>query len=305
MGWSEFLYLGFGLGLGVALNQLWRRKGTKSPDPVGTENISKEVDYPQQVQTLSDQLKQTQLAYHSAMELSLFKAGFLARTSHELRSPLSSMIGTLQLIISDLCENPEEEREFIHLAHTSALKMVGLLDQVISVAKTEYGTDTMDIHAIGLAKVMDEVEDLTCMQAANRSIRLNIDPPDQDIYVIADLPRLRQVLVSLVDTAIAQMKEGSVNVSAHPSPETGFVHIWVDDQRPVSAWSESWDLLKSTLDIAQPPFEQGTLSPGMRLLMNQTLLSLMNGRLEILAIPSEGEDSNFNRTQCSIPLAKP
>ena len=39
--------------------------------------------------------------------------------------------------------------------------------------------------------------------------------------------------------------------------------------------------------------------------MNQTLLSLMKGRLEILAIPSEGEDSNFNRTQCSIPLAKP
>lgn len=305
MGWSEFLYFGFGLGLGVALNQLWRGKGTKSPDPVGTEDRSKEVDYQQQVQTLSYQLKQTQLAYHSAAELSLFKAGFLARTSHELRSPLSSMIGTLQLITSDLCENPEEEREFINLAHTSALKMVGLLDQVIFVSKTEYGTDTMDIHAIELAKVMDEVEDLTCMQAANRSIRLNIDPPDHGIYVMADLPRLRQVLVSLVDTAIAQMKEGSVNVSAHPSPETGFVHIWVDDQRPVSAWSESWDLLKSTLDIDQPPFDQATLSPGMRLLMNQTLLSLMNGRLEILAIPSEGEDSNFNRTQCSIPLAKP
>ncbi|HBW56809.1 MAG TPA: sensor histidine kinase [Oscillatoriales bacterium UBA8482] len=305
MGWSEFLYFGFGLGLGVALNQLWRRKGTKSPDPVGTEDNSKQVDYQQQVQTLSYQLKQTQLAYHSAAELSLFKAGFLARTSHELRSPLSSMIGTLQLITSDLCENPEEEREFINLAHTSALKMVGLLDQVIFVSKTEYGTDTMDIHAIELAKVMDEVEDLTCMQAANRSIRLKIDPPDHNIYVMADLPRLRQVLVSLVDTAIAQMKEGSVNVSAHPSPETGFVHIWVDDQRPVSAWSESWDLLKSTLDIDQPPFDQATLSPGMRLLMNQTLLSLMNGRLEILAIPSEGEDSNFNRTQCSIPLAKP
>jgi len=305
MGWSEFLYFGFGLGLGVALNQLWGRKGTKSPDPVGTEDNSKQVDYQQQVQTLSYQLKQTQLAYHSAAELSLFKAGFLARTSHELRSPLSSMIGTLQLITSDLCENPEEEREFINLAHTSALKMVGLLDQVIFVSKTEYGTDTMDIHAIELAKVMDEVEDLTCMQAANRSIRLKIDPPDHNIYVMADLPRLRQVLVSLVDTAIAQMKEGSVNVSAHPSPETGFVHIWVDDQRPVSAWSESWDLLKSTLDIDQPPFDQATLSPGMRLLMNQTLLSLMNGRLEILAIPSEGEDSNFNRTQCSIPLAKP
>ncbi|VXD21152.1 Sensor protein [Planktothrix serta PCC 8927] len=305
MGWSEFLYLGFGLGLGIALNQLWPGKGTKSPEPVAIDDSPQNITDQQQVQTLSYQLKQTQLAYQMASEMSLFKAGFLARTSHELRSPLNSMIGSLQLIISDLCESPEEEREFIQHAHASALKMVGLLDQVIFVAKTEYGTDTMDIHAIQLVKVMDEVEDLTCIQAANRSIRLKIEPPDDNIYVLADLPRLRQVLVSLVDTAIAQMTEGSVNVSAHSSPETGFVHIWVDDQRPISAWSESWDLLKSTLEKDQTPPDQATLSPGMRLLMNQTLLSLMNGRLEVLAIPSEGEDSNFNRTQCSIPLAKP
>lgn len=304
MGWSEFLYLGFGLGLGLVYARFLGGKGKKSSEPLVTDESPKTSDDEQQVQLLCDQLKQTQLAYQMAAEMSLFKAGFLARTSHELRSPLNSMIGTLQLILSDLCESPEEEREFIQQAHASALKMVGLLDQIIFVAKTEYGTDTMDIHAIQLAKVMDEVEDLTGMQAANRSIRLKIEPPDEEIYVLADLPRLRQVLVSLVDTAIAQMSEGSVKVSVNPSPETGFVHIWVDDQRPISAWSESWDLLKSTLEKEQTPSDQMTLSPGMRLLMNQTLLSLMNGRLEVLAVPSEGEESNFNRTQCSIPIVK-
>lgn len=304
MGWSEFLYLGFGLGLGLVYARFLGGKGKKSSEPLVTDESPKISDDEQQVRLLSHQLKQTQLAYQMAAEMSLFKAGFLARTSHELRSPLNSMIGTLQLILSDLCESPEEEREFIQHAHASALKMVRLLDQIIFVAKTEYGTDTMDIHAIQLAKVMDEVEDLTGMQAANRSIRLKIEPPDEEIYVLADLPRLRQVLVSLVDTAIAQMSEGSVKVSVNPSPETGFVHIWVDDQRPISAWSESWDLLKSSLEKEQTPSDQMTLSPGMRLLMNQTLLSLMNGRLEVLAVPSEGEESNFNRTQCSIPIVK-
>lgn len=304
MGWSEFLYLGFGLGLGIVLNRVLQRRGTQSPVPVASADSHIETNTQQQVQTLLNQLKQTQLAYQMAAEMSQFKAGFLARTSHELRSPLNSIIGTLQLILADLCESPEEEREFLQHAHASALKMVGLLDQVIFVAKTEYGTETMDIHAIQLAKVMDEVEDLTCMQAANRSIRLKIEPPDPEIYVMADLPRLRQVLVSLIDTAIAQMAEGSIKVSVHPSPETGYVHIWVEDQRPISAWSESWDLLKSMLEKDQTPPDQLNLSPGMRLLMNQTLLSSMNGRLEVLAIPSEGEDANFNRTQCSIPIVK-
>ncbi|MCZ0901747.1 sensor histidine kinase, partial [Microcoleus sp. HI-ES] len=106
----------------------------------------------------------------------------------------------------------------------------------------------MDIEPIQLAKVFDEVDDLTYLQAANRGIRLEILPPDPGIYVLADLPRFRQVLVNLVDTAVAQMEEGSISVSAHASPESGCVHIWVDDQRSVSAWSESWDLLKHDLE---------------------------------------------------------
>jgi signal transduction histidine kinase len=313
MGWSDFIYLGIGLGLGLAINRLLpKKKGQTEPETSneGAEHLENH-SHKERVQELMDKLKQTQLAYQMASEMSKFKAGFLARTSHELRSPLSSAIGTLQLITNDLCDSPEEEREFAEQAREAVLRMVGLIDQLVFVAKTEYGTEKMDIQPLQLAKIFDEVEDLTCLQAANRSIRLNISPPEPNIYVLADLPRFRQVLVSLVDTAIAQMEEGSVNVSARASRESGYVHILIEDQRPVSAWSESWDLLKQDLEgnakVSDPSLikEEFDLSPGMRLLMNQTLLELMKGRLEVLAVPVEnyqGED-DFTRTQCSIPLS--
>lgn len=306
MGWSDFLYLAVGLGLGLVSHRVFSQRQQPSvevlPTPTAEPPHTSGLD---EVQSLSKQLKQSQLAYQMASEMSKFKAGFLARTSHELRSPLNSMIGTLQLILSDLCDSPEEEREFIQQAHNSALKMVGLMDEIIAVAKTEHGTEIMDIQPLELAKIFEEVDDLTYLQATNRGIRLTITPPDPSIKVLADLRRFRQVLVSLVDTAIAEMDEGSIFVSAHPSPETGYVHIWVDDQRPVSAWSESWDLLKRDLEATQTPAGDVTkLSSGLRLLMNQTLLELMKGRLEVLAVPSEGEDCNFTRTQCSIPLEK-
>ena len=57
-----------------------------------------------------------------ASEMSKFKAGFLARTAHELRSPMNSMISGLQLVISDLADDPEEERKFVSQAHSCALK---------------------------------------------------------------------------------------------------------------------------------------------------------------------------------------
>lgn len=306
IGWSDLIYLGMGLGLGLGSSLIWRgrQKSSQQPEPAPYVPPTPQENDLEKFDALSEQLKQTQLAYQMASEMSLFKAGFLARTSHELRSPLSSMIGTLQLILSDLCDDPAEEREFVEQAHGAALKLVKLIDEIISVAKTEHGTDKMDVEPIQLAKVFDEIDDLTYLQAANRSIRLEILPPDPGIYVLADLPRFRQVLVNLIDTAIAQMEEGSISVSAHCSPESGCVHIWVDDQRSVSAWSESWDLLKHDLESdATKSSDNSHVSSGMRLLMNQTLLSLMNGKLEVLAVPSESEESNFNRTQCSIPLA--
>ncbi len=307
MGWSEFIYLATGLGLGLGINRFRPKKNAPRLEP---QIPAKPQTDQHQLQLLLEQLKQTQLAYQMASEISQFKAGFLARTSHELRSPINSMIGTLQLILSDLCENPEEEREFIQQAYDSALKMVGVLDQIIHVAKTEHGSEKMNLEPIQLAQVLDEVEELTALQAANRSIRLKIHKPNPEICVQADLPRLRQVLVSLVDTAIAQMDHGHVVVSSHTVPESGYAYIWVDDQRSISAWSESWDLLQSRVEANNPPNlahlknQTVQLSPGMRLLMNQTLLRLMNGYLEVLTVPSQDEDFNFTRTQCSIPLAQ-
>ena len=306
IGWSDLIYLGMGLGLGLGSSWIWRlrQKSSQQPEPAPKVAPPPQEIHLEKFDALSEQLKQTQLAYQMASEMSKFKAGFLARTSHELRSPLSTMIGTLQLILADLCDDPAEEREFVEQAHVAALKLVKLIDEIISVAKTEHGTDRMDIEPIQLAKVFDEVDDLTYLQAANRGIRLEILPPDPGIYVLADLPRFRQVLVNLVDTAVAQMEEGSISVSAHSSPQSGYVHIWVDDQRSVSAWSESWDLLNHDLDgDATKSSDNSQVSCGMRLLMNQTLLSLMSGKLEVLAVPSESEECNFNRTQCSIPLA--
>ncbi len=312
MGATEFVYLAVGLGLGFASRFLSRQSESPTIDTLPETRVD-HTDQQQQLIGLSKQLQQTQLAYKMAAEMSQFKAGFLARTSHELRSPINSMIGTIQLILADLCESPEEEREFLQQAYDSALKMVGVLDEILQVAKTDHGTEQLQLKPLQLAKVFEELKQLTHLQAANRSIRLHIETPRPNIYVIADAPRLRQVLVSLVDTAIAQMEQGGVKVSVRDEPQSKYIHIWIDDQRPVSGWSESWDLIQSTLSASHEQKaiektddrfqEEVQLSPGMRLLMNQTLLNSMNGNLEVLAVPTETEASQFTRTQCSIPLA--
>lgn len=267
--------------------------------------MNKPQDSQPSVSALSEQLKLTNAAYHLAAEMSQFKAGFLARISHELRSPLNSLIGLHQLIISDLCESPEEEREFVQQAHTSALKLVGLIDEILNVSRTEYGTNRLDIQPLQLAEILSQVYDLTHLQAANRNHRLTIETPAPEIFVLADPRWLRQVLLNLVDTPLKYPEPINVRVSVHLDPATEYVNIWVEDERPAEALSEPIDLLKGISGEDKEPLplnEDFTLSPGLSLMMSQTILELMKGHLEVIAVPSA--DSKFTKIQCSIPWCK-
>ena len=301
MNWSNWIYLGAGIALGVIFRQLFVR----SPNVSSSLSPVAPLDQ-QDMPPISQQLQQTQLAYLMAREMSQFKSGFLARTTHELRSPLSGLIGLHQLILSDLCEDPAEEREFIAQAYERTLKLLKLMDEILSVARTEHGTNKLDIQPRPLAQVLEDVHKLTYMLAANRNFPLELLPADPEIYVLTDYLWLRQILISLIDTAITQMQEGSICISSSTVPTSNFVNIWLDVPTHAIPWSEAIDLMKSEYQPTQIDQENAALSPGMRLLINQTLVEVMGGKLEILPSTIAKEPhQEISRLQISIPLVIP
>lgn len=264
MPWSNLFYLGLGLVIGWLLSKLLQ--STAPPAPL-TESTS------------TDQ--ELRLAYRLAAEMEQFKATFLARTSHELRSPLNSIISLHQLILSDLSDSPEEEREFVAQAQAAAQKMLSRLDEVILVSKVQAGTTPLDLQSVQLSGLLEEVRTLTYLQAQNRSLRLEIDRPDSALYVTADPRWLRQVLLHLITSAIALMREGTVQVGVQVQPTTKTAQITVFDDRPAS---------DSTSEAEQT---------GLNLMIDRMLLEQMQGKLELQTI------GQTNRVRCTLPLAQP
>ncbi|MHC5741056.1 MAG: sensor histidine kinase [Nostoc sp.] len=308
MNWSNWIYLGAGIALGIVFRQIfgrWLRPPQASPN-VSSSSSPVAPLAQQDMSLISQQLQQTQLAYLMAREMSQFKAGFLARTTHELRSPFNGLIGLHQLILSDLCENPAEEREFIAQAHERTLKLLKLMDEILNVARAEHGTNKLDIQPRPLAEILDEVHGLTYMLAANRNFPLQLLPTEPEIYVLTDYLWLRQVLISLIDTAITQMEEGSICISSSTLPTNNFVNIWLDLPTHAVPQSEPIDLLKFEDRLTQIDQKNAVLSPGMRLLINQTLVEVMGGKLEILPLTIVKEPlQQLTRLQISIPLVIP
>ncbi len=251
-----------------------------------------------EINELKEELKQAQLAYQMAAQMSQFKAGFLARTSHELRSPLSSMIGLHQLILSDLCESPEEQKEFIAQAYHSALKLMKLIDEIVAVSKTEYGSNQLNLESLQLTEIFAEIDRLARLPAANRNLNLNIITPDPQIAIFADRSRLIQLISNLIDSGISEMKSGTIELSV-VGVTTDNVTLKIDLECPISLWQKQ--------EIVEPSFEEQdlerirqylqeiNLSANMKLLLSQTMLETMGGNLEILDYSDQKDREPFTR----------
>jgi K+-sensing histidine kinase KdpD len=251
-----------------------------------------------EINELKEELKQAQLAYQMAAQMSQFKAGFLARTSHELRSPLSSMIGLHQLILSDLCESPEEQKEFITQAYQSALKLMKLIDEIVAVSKTEYGSDRLNLESLQLAEIFTEISRLTHLQAANRNLQLEIITPEPTLYVFADRSRLIQLIFNLIDSGIALMTTGTIKLST-TQVTLEKVTIEIDLECPIALWQENKTVEPNfdSNDLAEIRqfLQEISLSANMKLLLSQTLLETMGGSLELLELCDQNNQKPLMR----------
>ena len=144
-----------------------------------------------------------QLAYDRLQGQYHFLAGFLGTASHELRAPINQILSLHQLILEDLCESPAEEREFIAQANQAITRVLQNLDLLIRLSKLEVGALQPQRQPVSLPDLLAEVEQLTTMKCTNRHCCLQVSPTPEPATVYSDPQWLRQVLVLLVDGALA------------------------------------------------------------------------------------------------------
>ncbi|MEM9006775.1 MAG: HAMP domain-containing sensor histidine kinase [Cyanobacteria bacterium P01_F01_bin.86] len=236
-----------------------------------------------------------QAAYYRALELAQFRGGFLARTAHELRSPINKVISLNQMILEGLCEDPEEERQFIMDAQAASMQLLEHLDLLIRVSKIEVGRIVPKMQAVAIAPIFDQVQAMTHLQAADRNLRLLIEPPDATVQVWTDPDWLQNVLVTLIDMAIDRSDRGTIRLTLAPESSPGHCCLWLEDDRPTRHWQESIPLADvSNFDIHEP------LSSSLRLNMVEAMLKAVNGTLTLLST-SDSTEGGITRLQCALP----
>ena len=146
--------------------------------------------------------------------LERMKSDFVATASHELRSPLTSIKGFVELLgRSDALG--DREREFVDVVLQSTDRLVELVNDLLDVARLEAGR--MEIHArlFDLAGVIEEVAVLMGPRVAEKDQQPGAGPAARAAKVLADPVRVRQILVNLISNAHQYTEEdGTITVIA-------------------------------------------------------------------------------------------
>lgn len=222
-----------------------------------------------------------------AESASAAKTAFLAHVSHELRTPINAILGMLDLTL----ETPLEaaQRDNLEMVRESAESLLGLVDDLLDVAKAESGRLDCVAAPMKLRDALNRVMRPLIHRGAAKGLqvrwRVAGDTPDA---ILADSARLRQVIANLVSNSLKYTTEGTVDVLVESIGAAGArrLRFLVSDSGcgvPPERWSEIF--LPFTRLGRETDGRGGT---GLGLTVSASLVERMGGWLVVDSQPGGG-----------------
>ncbi|BBD57864.1 integral membrane sensor signal transduction histidine kinase [Nostoc sp. HK-01] len=158
--------------------------------------------------------EELEIAWKEAKTANQIKSQFLATTSHELRNPLNIIINCVRLVREDMCDNREEELEFLKRADETAIHLLGIINDLLDISKIEAGKLSVVSIPMDLRQTLLEVINIQSVTVQQKGLQLKITLGDEPIPVKADAAKLRQVLINIIGNATKFTDEGSIAIAA-------------------------------------------------------------------------------------------
>jgi signal transduction histidine kinase len=134
---------------------------------------------------------------------------FLANVSHELKTPLTSLIGFSQALVDGSLRTETEKQRAAAILHEESQRVLRLSQELLDLARVEAGQLRFEPQPVDLGALLQQEIDLVRHRAAERGLELRLAVPTWLPPVLADPERLHQILENLVDNAVKYAPRGT------------------------------------------------------------------------------------------------
>lgn len=240
-----------------------------------------------------------QLAEHKrelAEQASQAKTQFLATLGHEVRTPMTGVMGMSELLLATRLD--EKQQSYTHAIQNAGSHLLRLVNDALDIARIEAGKLELQQKAFNVRALIDEVVGLSAPMARQRglafSVTVNEDTP---VAVVGDAVRIRQILHNLLGNAIKFTAQGGVSLRVWAMKPQGIV-LEVGDTGPGIGKEQQVRLFErfEQADGARTRERYG--GSGLGLAICRELALAMGGRIGVDSTPGQGA-----RFSVELPLA--
>ena len=238
-----------------------------------------------------------ELAAKKANSAADAKSAFLANMSHEIRTPMNGILGMINLL-SDT-QLTEKQHQFAHNIKISAESLMRIINDILDYSKIESGKLSIEDTAFNLEKLISDIGRVVEPNAHNKGLQV-LCPANaiENVQIISDPIRLRQILLNLLSNAIKFTESGSIelNIDVSSVGENSLnLDFSVTDTGIGISEEELTNLFErfSQLDSASTRKAGGT---GLGLAISAELVSMLEGKLEVDSTVGAGSHFYFTIT---------
>ena len=218
-------------------------------------------------------------------QLEHIRSDFVANVSHELKTPITSIIGYAETLQESALESPEDAKRFVDIIIKQSNRLHAIVVDLLSLSRIEQGQETIEIERIALSTLCDETISPFQSLAEEKSILIKntVSPSTQ----LPCQPALfQQALGNLIENALKYSPENStVEVSAETKGQT--IEISVSDQGPGIPREHQERIFERfyRIDGARSRALGGT---GLGLAIVKHIVLKHHGRIDLSSVGGEG-----------------
>ncbi|WP_149499921.1 chemotaxis protein CheB [Roseiconus lacunae] len=229
-------------------------------------------------------------AVESAKNANRAKSDFLAKMSHEIRSPMTSILGFADILDEQL--NDPDNRNAIDIIRSNGQHLLNLINEILDLSKIESGNLELDEDHFDLADLLMECHNTVLPKAErnNVELRLNLDK-STSACIRSDRRRLRQIVLNLLTNAVKFAPEGQVVLACKRE----------GDEFSIAVSDDGCGIAEQTLPQLFQPFCQADDSSirkhegtGLGLTITRQLVNQMNGTITVESVVEKGTTFTVN-----------
>lgn len=151
------------------------------------------------------------VAKENAEAASELKNNFLTNISHEMLTPMNGVLGLMELLQEG--NLTEQQREHLTWAQASGNQLLVIINDILDLSNMESGAMKLELSAISLQDVLDQLFDSFRLMALKKDVKLSINVSDKvPAVVMTDATHIRKIFSHLIDNAIKFTTQGEINV---------------------------------------------------------------------------------------------